>query len=174
MTAPTNTPTVEQIVAGLEALINYNDRDVFLTARVRPAIAFLRSLQQRERREGSGEQHCSCSMGNASARLHADWCAKAAQVATPPAKACEEVDQGRKAPASDMSKIAKRINAEARAKLSLDEQGRKDADLKTLYCIHCDASLGKWDRWKSHELVCEFCGKKSEFAAIASAGEGKP
>ncbi len=34
--------TVEQAIAGLETIVNYNDRDEFLMKRIRPAIALLR------------------------------------------------------------------------------------------------------------------------------------
>jgi hypothetical protein len=36
---------LDKVVEGLQALINYNDRDVFLTARVRPAIALINELR---------------------------------------------------------------------------------------------------------------------------------
>ena len=98
----------------------------------------------------------------------------AARFATPPTKACEEVDQGRTAPASDMTEIAKRINAEARAVLSLDEQGRKDAqDARRYRWLRNVSSIGDfaWMDFSALDTI-ESVEQKID-VAIASAGEAR-
>ncbi len=42
--------TVEQAIAGLETIVNYNDGDEFLMKRIRPAIALLRQQSILEQR----------------------------------------------------------------------------------------------------------------------------